>query len=66
MDNVKEALELYFETLSKEEKKELLRQRVMGIQKVKALPKIIPLPSHKVIKTLEKARFKSSGKKAPI
>ncbi|MGQ9641637.1 MAG: type II toxin-antitoxin system HicB family antitoxin [Candidatus Bathycorpusculaceae bacterium] len=37
MDNVKEAVELYLETLSKEEKKELLSQRVVGIQKVKAL-----------------------------
>ncbi|RLI46723.1 type II toxin-antitoxin system HicB family antitoxin [Candidatus Bathyarchaeota archaeon] len=37
MDNVKEAVELYLETLSEEEKKELLRQRVVGIQKVKAL-----------------------------
>jgi predicted RNase H-like HicB family nuclease len=37
MDNVKEAVELYLETLTEEEKKELLRQRVVGIQKVKAL-----------------------------
>lgn len=37
MDNVKEAVELYLETLSEEEKEELLRQRVVGIQKVKAL-----------------------------
>jgi predicted RNase H-like HicB family nuclease len=37
MENVKEAVELYLETLSEEEKKELLRQRVVGIQKVKAL-----------------------------
>jgi len=37
MENVKEAIELYVETLSEEEKKELLRQRVVGIQKVKAL-----------------------------
>jgi len=37
MDNVKEAIELYLETLSEEEKKELLRQRVVGIQKVKTL-----------------------------
>ena len=37
MENVKEAIELYLETLTKEEEKELLRQRVVGIQKVKAL-----------------------------
>lgn len=37
MENVKEAVELYLETLTEEEKKELLRQRVVGIQKVKAL-----------------------------
>ena len=37
MDNVKEAVELYLETLSEEEKQELLRQRVVGIQKVKTL-----------------------------
>ena len=37
MDNVKEAIELYLETLTEEEKKTLLQQRVVGIQKVKAL-----------------------------
>jgi len=37
MDNVKGAVELYLETLTEEERKELLRQRVVGIQKVKAL-----------------------------
>ena len=37
LDNAKEAIELYLETLTEEEKKELLRQRVVGIQKVKAL-----------------------------
>jgi len=37
LENVKEAIELYLETLTEEEKKELLRQRVVGIQKVKAL-----------------------------
>jgi len=37
MDNVREAVELYLETLTEEERKELLRQRVVGIQKVKAL-----------------------------
>jgi len=36
MDNVREAIELYWETVTEEEKKELLRQRVVGIQKVKA------------------------------
>lgn len=34
--NVKEAIELYMETLTEEDKKELLRQKVVGIQKVKA------------------------------
>jgi predicted RNase H-like HicB family nuclease len=37
MKNIKEAIELYTETLSKEEKEDLLRQKVVGIQKVKAL-----------------------------
>jgi len=37
MENLKEAVELYLETLSEEEKGELLRQRVVGIQKVKVL-----------------------------
>jgi len=37
MDNAKEAIELYLETLTKEEKTDLLQQRVVGIQKVKAL-----------------------------
>jgi predicted RNase H-like HicB family nuclease len=37
MDNAREAVELYLETLTEEERKELLRQRVVGIQKVKAL-----------------------------
>ena len=37
MNNVKEAVELYLETLTEEEKKDLLKQRVVGIQKVKAL-----------------------------
>jgi predicted RNase H-like HicB family nuclease len=37
MDNAKEAIELYLETLTEEEKKDLLQQRVVGIQKVKAL-----------------------------
>jgi len=37
MDNVKEAVELYLETLTEGEKKELLRQKVIGVQKVKAL-----------------------------
>jgi len=36
LDNVKEAIELYLETLTEEKKKELLQQRVVGIQKVKA------------------------------
>jgi len=37
MDNVREAMELYLETLTEEERRELLRQRVVGIKKVKAL-----------------------------
>jgi len=37
MDNVKEAIELYLETLTQEEKRDILQQRVVGIQKVKAL-----------------------------
>lgn len=37
MKNIKEAIELYTETLSKEEKEDVLRQKVVGIQKVKAL-----------------------------
>jgi predicted RNase H-like HicB family nuclease len=37
MENVKEAIDLYWETLSPQEKKELLKEKVVGIQKVKAL-----------------------------
>jgi predicted RNase H-like HicB family nuclease len=37
MKNVKEAIDLYMETLTEEEKKDLLKQKVVGIQKVKAL-----------------------------
>ncbi len=37
MRNVKEAIELYLETLSDEEKEELLRQKVVGVQRVKAI-----------------------------
>jgi len=37
MENVKEAIGLYRETLTEEKKKEILRQRVVGIQKVKVL-----------------------------
>ncbi len=35
--NVKEAIELYLETLSDEEKEELLHQRIVGIQRVKTV-----------------------------
>ncbi len=35
--NIREAIELYLETLSEEEKKELLSRRVVGLQRVKAL-----------------------------
>ena len=37
MENVKEAIDLYWETLSPQEKKDLLKEKVVGIQKVKAL-----------------------------
>lgn len=37
MGNVKEAIELYWETLTEEEKKDLLKEKVVGIQKVKAI-----------------------------
>ena len=37
MENVKEAIDLYVETLTEQEKKDFLRQKVVGIQKVKAL-----------------------------
>lgn len=37
MENVKEAIDLYVETLTKQEKEDFLRQKVVGIQKVKAL-----------------------------
>ena len=37
MENVKEAIDLYWETLTEEEKKDLLKEKVVGIQKVKAL-----------------------------
>jgi predicted RNase H-like HicB family nuclease len=33
--NVREAIELYIETLTEEEKRDFLRQKVVGIQKVK-------------------------------
>ena len=37
MENVKEAIDLYVETLTASEKQDLLKQRVVGIQKVKAI-----------------------------
>jgi predicted RNase H-like HicB family nuclease len=37
MKNVEEAIDLYIETLTEQEKKDLLKQKVVGIQKVKAL-----------------------------
>jgi len=37
MDNVKEAIDLYMETLTEKEKKEILKEKVVGIQKVKVL-----------------------------
>lgn len=36
MDNIKEAIELYLETLTEEEKRDILQQRLVGIQRVKA------------------------------
>ena len=35
--NTQEAIELYLETLTEEEKKTILKQHVVGLQKVKAL-----------------------------
>ena len=35
--NIREAIELYLETLSEEEKKELLSRRVVGLQRVKVV-----------------------------
>ena len=35
--NIREAIELYLETLSEEEKEELLSRRVIGFQRVKAI-----------------------------
>jgi predicted RNase H-like HicB family nuclease len=37
MENVKEAIDLYLETLTADEKKDLQKEKVVGIQKVKAL-----------------------------
>ena len=37
MENAKEAINLYWETLTPQEKKDLLKEKVVGIQKVKAL-----------------------------
>ncbi|MEB3772424.1 MAG: type II toxin-antitoxin system HicB family antitoxin [Desulfurococcales archaeon] len=37
IENAKEAIRLYLETLSEEEKKELLKRRVIGLQRVKAV-----------------------------
>jgi Uncharacterized conserved protein len=35
--NIREAIELYLETLSEDEKRELLKRRVVGLQRVKAV-----------------------------
>lgn len=35
--NVKEAIELYLETLTEEEKEELLKQRFVGVQRVRTV-----------------------------
>jgi predicted RNase H-like HicB family nuclease len=37
LENVKEAIDLYWETLTPEERKDILKEKVVGIQKVKAL-----------------------------
>ncbi|RLI00737.1 type II toxin-antitoxin system HicB family antitoxin, partial [Candidatus Bathyarchaeota archaeon] len=37
LENIREAIELYLETLSDDEKEELLHQKVIGIQRVKAI-----------------------------
>jgi len=37
LENIKEAIELYLETLSDEEKEEFTSQRVVDIQRVKAI-----------------------------
>jgi len=37
LENIREAIELYLETLSDEEKEEFTSQRVVGIQRVKAI-----------------------------
>jgi len=37
VENAKEAIDLYIETLTAQEKKELLKERVVGIQRVKVL-----------------------------
>ena len=36
-ENVKEAIELYLETLTDEERKDVLKQRVVGVHKVRAV-----------------------------
>jgi len=37
LENAREAIELYLETLSEEEKEELLSRRVVGLQRIKAV-----------------------------
>ena len=37
IENVREAIELYLETLSEEEKEELLKRRVIGPQRVRVV-----------------------------
>ena len=37
MENAKEAIDLYLETLDNDEKQDSLQQRIVGIQKVKIL-----------------------------
>jgi predicted RNase H-like HicB family nuclease len=37
MENVKEAIDLYVGTLTEQEKEDLMKQKVVGLQKVKAL-----------------------------
>ncbi|HUT16915.1 MAG TPA: type II toxin-antitoxin system HicB family antitoxin [Acidobacteriota bacterium] len=37
VENVKEAIDLYVGTLTEQEKEDLMKQKVVGLQKVKAL-----------------------------
>jgi len=58
MDNIKEAIDLYMETPTEREKKDLIKEKVVDIQKVAALSKILPISADKLIKVLEKKGFR--------